>query len=55
MFGHHITRTRIKTPVAARLLGFIKYFNLVEHRHEPEWCERRYAEAWPFRPRGNTA
>ena len=52
MYGHHITPTKVRTPIAARLRGFIKHFNLVLGYREPDWCEHRYAEAWPFRPRG---
>ena len=50
MFGEHIISNFVRTPVAARLLGFMKIFDKVQHRCCPEWCERRYGEAWPFRP-----
>lgn len=51
MYGHHITPTAVRTPISRRLLGFIKFFNLVACADPPEWCERRYSEAWQFRPR----
>ena len=50
MFGEHIISNFVRPPVAARLLGFMKFFDKVQHRCCPEWCERRYGEAWPFRP-----
>ena len=51
MFGQEIIPTAVRTPISKRLLGFMSYFTLVERTDYPEWCERRYAEAWPFRAR----
>lgn len=49
MFGIHITNDRPHTPVAQRLLGFLRFYGL-QHIAPPAWAERRYDEAYYFRP-----
>lgn len=49
MFGIHITSDRVHTPVAQRLLGFLRFYGL-QRLTAPVWAERRYDEAYYFRP-----